>query len=455
MSAYVMDSALFCDQFGTQAMRDIYSDRMTVQKWLDVEVALARAEAELGIIPSHAAEEIAANGDAGTYDLAALKREMDVTAHPIVPLVRAIAKKCSGDAGQYVHWGATTQDIMDTGQILQIKEAWTHIAGDLDAVEANLITLARTHRATPMPGRTHGLHAQPITFGYKVAIWLAEIGRHKERMVECAKRLFIGQFSGAVGTMAALGSAGPKVHERAMQLLGLSVPKICWHTARDTMAEYACLMAMIAGTMGKMAHEIYLLQKTETAEVEEPFPEGRIGSSTMPHKRNPALCESIVALSRTVRSAVPLALENLVAEHERDKIGLHAEREYVARITAQTHAAIKKTVTVSGGLTVRPAAMQRNLSVTGGLTLSEAVMMKLAETIGRQDAHEIVYKACIEVAQTGRDMKSVLLEVPTISEKISPAALDELLDPSAYTGLAAEFTDRVLADMESLGDRKI
>jgi len=448
MGASVIDSALFCDQFGTREMRDIFGDRMTVQKWLDTEAALARAEAELGIIPAEAADEIAANSDAENYDLAGLKREMDVTAHPIIPLVRAITAKCKGDAGQYVHWGATTQDIMDTGQILQIKDAWSHIAADLDAVEANLISLARAHRATPMPGRTHGLHAQPITFGYKVAVWLAEIRRHRQRMAECARRLFTGQFSGAVGTMAAIGEKGPDVQKRMMALLGLAAPEICWHTARDRLAEYACLMAMIAGTMGKMAHEIYLLQKSETAEVEEPFPEGRVGSSTMPHKRNPALCESVAALARTVRGCVPLALENLVAEHERDKIGLHAEREYVARLTAGTHAAIRKMAVVSAGLTVRPAAMLRNLSVTGGLTLSEAVMMKLAETAGRQHAHDIVYEACMKAAATGRDIKSVLLEDPAISGKISPAALDALLDPSAYTGLAAGFADEVLMMVE-------
>jgi len=444
MSTYVADSALFRDQFGTPEMRAVFDDRMTVQKWLDVEVALARAEAELGLIPLEAAEVIAQAGDAADYDLDAMKAEMDRTSHPIVPLVRAMEEKCPGEAGGYIHWGATTQDIMDTGQILQIKDAWAQIAEDLDTLDKNLAVLARTHRVTPMAGRTHGQQAQPVTFGYKVAVWLDEVRRHRTRMDQAAERLFVGQFSGAVGTLAAIGKPGLAVQERMMEILGLRVPTVCWHVARDGMAEAAFVMAALAGTMGKIAHETFLMSKTELAEVEEPFPPGKVGSSTMPHKRNPAICESVVALARAARYCVAPALENIVAENERDKIGLQAEREYVSRLHGHAHAAVKKMVVLTGGLTVKTGNMRRNLDVTGGLMLSEAVMMALAPVLGRQQAHHVVYEAAQQAAVDGRTMKEALKDVPEVSDKLSEAELDAILDPAAYTGLSAEFVDRVL-----------
>ena len=445
MSIYVADSELFRDQFSTPEMRIIFDDRMTVQKWLDVEVALARAEAELGMIPAAAAEEIAGVGDAVDYDLAAMKAEMDRTSHPIVPLVRAMEEKCKGDAGGYIHWGATTQDIMDTGQILQIKDAWKVIADDLELLETKLAELAREHRATPMAGRTHGQQAQPVTFGYKVAVWLDEVRRHQVRMGEAAGRSFMGQFSGAVGTMAAIGEDGLAVQELMMAKLDLKVSNISWHVARDTMAEIAFVMASVAGTMGKIAHEIFLMSKTELAEVEEPFPPGKVGSSTMPHKRNPAICESVVALGKAAKYCVTPALENLIAENERDKIGLQAEREYVARLHGHTHAAVKKMVVLTAGLNVKVDNMRRNLDITGGLMLSEAVMMALAPVLGRQEAHEIIYEAAQKAAVEGRTMKEALGDVPAVMEKFSDTEIDAILDPAAYTGLSAAFVDRVLS----------
>ncbi len=446
MTAYVGDSELFRDQFGTAEMREVFDDRMTVQKWLDTEAALAWAEADLGIIPQSAAEEIAAIGNAADYDLTVLKAEMDRTSHSIVPLVRAMKAKCSTEAGGYIHWGATTQDIMDTGLVLQIKDAWNVIAADLDALEGNLIGLARAHRDTPMAGRTHGQQAQPVTFGYKVAIWITEVRRHRVRMDQCAERLFMGQFSGAVGSMAAIGPQGPEVQLRMMDILGLSVPPISWHVARDTLAEAASVMAMVAGTMGKIAQEIFFMSKTELAELEEPMPAGKVGSSTMPHKRNPAICEGVVALSRTARGCVPPAFENIVAENERDKIGLQAEREYIARLHLHTHATVKKMVVCTGGLTVKADNMRRNLDVTGGLILSEAVMMALASVLGRQEAHEIVYQAAQQAAVDRRPMKEALMAVPEIIDILSEAEIDAALDPAAYTGLCAAFVDQVLKE---------
>ncbi|MEX0694248.1 MAG: adenylosuccinate lyase [Rhodospirillales bacterium] len=437
MGAYVIDSELFRDQFSTAAMRDIFSDRRTVQSWLDVEVALADAEAELGIIPAASAEAIRGASDAALYDLAVMKLEMDRTAHPIVPLVRMIAEKCADDLGQFVHWGATTQDITDTGMILQIRDAVDVIEGRLDALAASLTDHAVTHAATAMPGRTHGQHAQPVTFGYKVAVWLDEVRRHQTRMDEMRPRLLVGQFGGAVGTLAALGDQGFAVRSKLMSNLELGEPAITWHTARDRLVELISLLAMIAGTCGKIAHEVFLMQKTELQEVEEPNPSGKVGSSTMPHKRNPAICEGVVALARTVRSSVPLAFETLIGEHERDKISLQTEREFIARTLCQTDAALAKTIVVCEGLDVRVANMRRNLDITNGLTLSEAVMMSLGEKLGRQKAHDILHHACTSAFKENTSMRDALMQLAEVRAVLSEDEIDALLDSEAYIGLAA------------------
>jgi adenylosuccinate lyase len=437
MSAYVIDSELFRDQFSTAEMREIFSDRRTVQAWLDVEIALADAEAELGIIPEDAARAIRDAGDAGRFDLAEMKKEMDRTAHPIVPLVRMIAAKCPDDLGEFVHWGATTQDIIDTGMILQIRDAMDVIDGRLEALSAALADQSVTHAATAMPGRTHGQHAQPVTFGYKTAIWLDEVRRHQTRMDEMRPRLLVGQFGGAVGTLAALGDQGFAVREKLMRNLELEEPAITWHTARDRLVEMVSILAMIAGTCGKIAHEVFLMQKTELQEVEEPYPAGKVGSSTMPHKRNPAICEGIVALARTARSNVSLAFETLIGEHERDKISLQTEREFIARTVCHADAALSKTIVVCEGLHVRAENMRRNLDITRGLTLSEAVMMSLGEKLGRQTAHDILHSACTTAFKEDTTMRDALLQIPEVTDALSEGEIDALLDPEAYIGLAA------------------
>lgn len=437
MAAYVIDSELFRDQYSTADMREVFSDQRTVQAWLDVEVALADAEAELGIIPEEAARAIRDAGDAADYDLSEMKREMDRTAHPIVPLVRMIGAKCPDGLGEYVHWGATTQDITDTGMILQIRDAMEIIDGRLEALTAALADQAVTHAATAMPGRTHGQHAQPVTFGYKAAIWLDEVRRHQTRMDEMRPRLLAGQFGGAVGTLAALGDQGFAVREKLMRNLELEEPAITWHTARDRIVEMVSVLAMIAGTCGKIAHELFLMTKTELQEVEEPYPAGKVGSSTMPHKRNPAICESIAGLARTVRSSVSMAFETLVGENERDKIALNTEREFIARTVCQTDAALAKTVLLCEGLDVRAGNMRRNLDITKGLTLSEAVMMQLGEKLGRQTAHDILHAACTTAFKQDTTMKDALMQIDTVTDVLSEDEIDALLDPEAYIGLAA------------------
>jgi len=445
LAAYVIDSELFRDQFGTQTMRDIFSDQTTVQRWLDVEAALAKVQAEMGIIPQDAALEIQRKAKVENIDLAKLKAEMDRTAHPIVPLLRAMKAVCDGEAGEYIHWGATTQDIMDTGTVLQIRDALDHIEKDYRDLYNNTRELARKYRDQVMVGRSHGQQALPITFGFKAAGWAEELRRNYQRLRQMRDRVLVGQFSGAVGTLAALGDDGIEVQERLFKELGLGCPTITWHTSRDSYAELISTLAIACGTAGKIAHEIFSLQKTETAELEEPFATGKVGSSTMPHKRNPPICEGVIAVNRIVRSTVSLAIEGIVADHERDKVVLQSEREYISKVFNMTHAAIKKMVFVTGGLSVRTKNMERNLHIQKGLLMSESVMMGLSDALGRQRAHEILYEICMEVFEQDTPLKDALLKNEEIMKRLTEADIDKLLSPHAYVGQAAAFVDRVLA----------
>ncbi|SFC43792.1 3-carboxy-cis,cis-muconate cycloisomerase [Cupriavidus sp. OV038] len=444
MAAYVIDSALFRDQFSTAQMREIFSDETTVQRWLDVEAALAKVQARLGIIPQRAADEICAKARVELIDLPDLKREMDRTSHPIVPLLRAMKKVCSGDAAEYIHWGATTQDIIDTGTMLQVRDALEVIGTRYAELEGHLVKLAQTHRDLTMVARSHGQQALPITFGFKAAVWVEEMRRNQERFAAMKQRVLVGQFSGAVGTLAALGDKGIAVQEALFEELGLGCPRIHWHVSRDSIAELACVLAICTGTIGKIAHEVYSLQKTETAELEEPFSMGKVGSSTMPHKRNPPTCETVVALARLVRNTAPMALESIMAEHERDKIVLQTEREFISRLCCMSDAAALKLGYVCANLTVRPANMEKNLFIQRGLLMSEAVMMGLSDRLGRQEAHEIVYEVCMDVFERGGDFREALLANPKVAAGIDAQTIDKMLDPHGYTGMAGFFVDRVV-----------
>jgi adenylosuccinate lyase len=445
MSAYVIDSTLFRDQFSTAQTRDIFSDERTVQRWLDVEAALAKVQARMGIIPQKAADEIIAKAKVENIDLSDLKHEMDRTSHPIVPLLRAMKKVCDGDAVEFIHYGATTQDIVDTGTVLQIRDALMLIEQHYRDLLGHLLALAAKHRDLTMVARSHGQQALPITFGLKAAVWAEEMRRNLERFEAMKPRVLVGQFSGAVGTLAALGDKGIEVQEALFEELGLACPRIHWHVSRDGIAELACVLAICTGTIGKIAHEIYSLQKTETAELEEPFTTGKVGSSTMPHKRNPPTCEGIVALSRVVRSIAPLALEAMMAEHERDKIVLQTEREFIPRLCCMSDAAAVKMGYVCANLSVRGTNMEKNLYIQRGLLMSEAVMFQLGEHLGKQEAHEIVYEICMDVFETGGDFREALLANPLVASKLDGAAIDRMLDPHAYTGMSGVFVDRVVA----------
>jgi len=451
MSAHIIDSIFFKDLYGTEAMRLVFDDLNLLQKWLDVEVALATAEAEIGLIPAYAAEEIIHCARAEALDTGRIKQLIDQTVHPIVPLIRVLAETCAGDAGEYIHWGATTQDIMDTANVLQLKEAIAILEDRLKTWVDALTTLAVKHRDTIMAGRTHGQQALPITFGFKVAVWLAEVQRHQQRLAECKPRLLVGQFAGAAGTLASVPEHGLQIQQRMMQILGLGVPLITWHTARDGFAEFTMLLGMLVGTSGKIAREVIALQKTELSEVEEPFNEGKVGSSTMPHKRNPMLCEAIVALARLVMNLVPNALDGLIQEHERDWTYEHMEWAYLPEACIMTDGALSLITRVLQGLQVKPERMSANLEQLNGLMMSEKVMLALGKKVGRQTAHDVIYHCSMRAFEENRLFRETLIEHPVVAQHLTTEAIEQLLDPYQYTGLAGEFVDRVVKSVERRG----
>ena len=444
MTSHILDSQFLKDLYGTPEMRAVFDEMHLLQKWLDAEVALAQAEAELSIIPEAAAIEITRRAVAEQLDLPRLKRLIDQTVHPIVPVIRVLQSACDEDAGEYIHWGATTQDIMDTAMVLQIKEAMTILEQRLTDLAFVLSESALKYRDLPMAGRTHGQQALPITLGYKLAVWLAEVDRHRQRLAQIKPRLLVGEFGGAVGTLASVSESGLQIQQGMMQRLGLGVPLISWHTARDNLAEFAATLSLIAATMGKIAHEIISLQRTEIAEVEEPFNTGKVGSSTMPHKRNPMLCEAIVALARLVMRTTPTAMDAMIQEHERDWVSDHMEWAYLPEICIMTDGAVHLTCRVLAGLHVYPDRMRRNLNQTDGLMLSEAVMLTLAQKIGRQTAHDVVYECAMRSVDSGLPFRQTLAEHPLAAAHLPPQEIERLLDPLQYTGLAAQFVDRLL-----------
>jgi len=445
MPVHILDSPILQDLFGTPQMRGVFDNQSTVQKWLDFEVALARAEAEIGVIPQSAAVEITRVSQAERIDMARLKQGIDFTMHPIVPLLRLVGELCQGGAGEWVHYGATTQDAIDTGLVLQIKDAIGIFSQRLGEMDTMLTDLARRYRDTLMPGRTHGQHALPITFGFKVAVWLDEFRRHAARLDACKGRVLTGQFGGAVGTLAGVAEHGIDIRRRMMALLGLGVPTITWHVAHDDFAEFANVVSLIAGSCGKIAHEIILLQKSEVMEVEEPWAEGKVGSSTMPHKRNPMMCEAIVALARLCFNQARAALDGMIVEHERDWTFNHMEWAYLPELCVMADGALAQTLRVLHGMRIYPDRMRQNIDALGGLMLSENVMFALGERIGKQTAHHVVQDCAMRSVNEHISFADALAADPTVSSHLTQDDIARLLDPTHYTGLAGAMVDAVLA----------
>lgn len=445
LTASITDSVVFADLFGTRAMRAIFTDRARLQRCLDVEMALARVQARLGIIPAEASAEINRHGGADLYDLDQLAAGTLRAGSPIVPIVNALVARCAGGHGEWAHWGATTQDIMDTAMVLQIRDALMLVSQDLGSIRQGLADLARRHRDVPMAGRSNLQHAIPITFGYKAAVQLAAFQRHAARLDQLRSRLLVGEFGGAVGTLASLGTQGLAVQQGLCAELGLGQPVIAWHVARDAVAECGQFLALLTASCAKLALDVRLLMQTEVAEAFEPFQAGRGSSSTMPQKRNPVAGNFVHACAALVRNLSSTLTEAMVQDHERATGPFQMEWAAVPEIFCLSSGALSHAAGLAQGLVIDPQRMRRNLDMTGGLLLSEAVMMGLGPALGRQVAHDLVYDICREVAQGHGNFLDLLSANPQIAAQMTRDQLAALLDPARYTGLAGEMVDRVLA----------
>ena len=443
-STTVLDSILFRDAFGTPAMREVFSDFSLISRYAEVEIALAKAEARCGVIPVDAADEIAKRTDVAALDFDLLRSETDIVGYPILPLVHQMAKQC-GDAGRYVHWGATTQDIMDTAVVLQVRAGLEIIESDIAALRGILAGLARRYRETPMAGRTHLQQALPVTFGYKCAIWLAMFDRHAERLAQLKPRVLVGQFAGAAGTLASLGDKGFEVQKALCEELGLGVPVSTWHVARDGFAEVMNFLALVTGSLGKVALDIMMMASTEFGEVYEPFVKGRGASSTMPQKRNPISSELMLAAAKGVRQHAGLMLDAMVQDFERATGPWHAEWMAIPESFVLTAGSLHQAKFALGGLIVDEKKMADNLDISRGLIVAEAVMMGLAPDLGRQEAHDVVYDACRVANDKGMTLADALSADSRVSARIDRATIERLTSPKNYLGLAPEMVDRVLA----------
>jgi len=445
MAVNPADGLVWGTLYGTDAMRAAVGERALLAAMLRVEAALARAQARLGIVPQPAADAITAAADVDRLDLPALAAATRNTGYPVVGLVKQLSALAGTEAGRWTHWGATTQDILDTAQVLALREAVSLIERDLGAVIAALAARAREHRDTVMAGRTHLQHALPTTFGLKCAVWLMPLLATRERIAQMRPRLLRVQFGGAAGTLASLGERGLEVVRELARELDLAEPEAPWHVARDAFAEAVSVLGILTGALAKMATDVMLLMQTEVAEVFEPHAPGRGGSSTMPQKRNPIACEYVIAQARGVQALVPLVMGAMAGDQERATGPWQAEPLAIPQAFLLAHGALDQARLIAEGMVVDAARMRRNLAATGGLIMAEAVMMGLAPVLGRGAAHDAVHHACDVALAEGVPLAEALAREAAVAAALTPERIAAITDPASYLGAAGAFVDRVLA----------
>ncbi|NDL61486.1 adenylosuccinate lyase [Acerihabitans arboris] len=450
MASHLIDFVLIGNNFGTPEMREVWSESSRLARQIEVEVALALAEGELGVIPEAAAQAIARRADAGQLNLDDIAQSGAEMKHSLMPTLAALQKQC-GDAGEYIHYGATTQDIVDTATVLQLRQAFDIIERDATLLAVELRRLAKKYQHTPMTGRTHGMQALPTTFGFKVAVWLDEFVRHLTRLQEIKPRALTGNISGAICTYASFGPQGPAIERLTLDKLGLNTPNIGWQAARDRFSEFASVAVLISGTLGKIGNEFYNLMRSEINEIEEAFSAGKIGSTTMPHKRNPAALEGLASLTAPVLKSAALIYESMHVEHERDAMSWRAEWIALPEICIYLSAQLQNALGILRGITVNEAQMLANLHLQGGLLLSEKVMFELGKTLGKQTAHHLVYECSMQAYEQKRPFKEVLLAHPTLRATVTETQLDQWLDPTNYLGSAPEKVDEVILAANASG----
>ena len=449
MGATVIDSRIFGNIFGSDAMRHVWSDENRTAKYLAIERALAIVQGRLGIIPQEAADEIVRNCDIGRIDMDKLREQTERIGYPVLGVVSQLNALCRDKLGEYCHWGATTQDITDTATVMQIREGLDIVDADLAALSKALADLARRYRDTPIVGRSNLQQAIPVTFGYKMATILAAIERHRERLAQLKPRVLVGEFGGACGTLASIERGAMETQAGLMAELGLGQPAIAWHTVRDNIAEVGCFLGLVGGTLGKIAMDVKLMMQTEVGEVYEPFAHGRGSSSTMPQKRNPISSCYIHAAVSVVRQHAAALMDAMIADHERSTGPWEIEWISLPESFCLMAGALKQTRFVLEGLEVDAAKMRANIDLTNGLVMSEAVMMGLGRHIGREYAHDLVYDICREAVAKSRPLLDLLAEHPEINRHLDRAALAKLCDPANYLGQAGVMVDRVLAGLQS------
>jgi 3-carboxy-cis,cis-muconate cycloisomerase len=438
---------------GNAAANALWSPRATVQAMLDVEAALARASALHGVIPASAVDAIAAACNADSIDADALMTGAQAGGNLAIPLVKqltAVVKANDAEAAKYVHWGATSQDIIDTGVVLQLRAALDLIDADLRVLSDALVRQATTHRATPMIGRTWLQQALPITLGLKFAQWLDAVTRHRARLAELRARVLVLQFGGAAGTLASLRDQALPVARALADDLGLGLPALPWHTQRDRIAEAASFLGMLTGSLGKIARDISLMMQTELGEVAEPAAAGKGGSSTMPHKRNPVGCAAVLTAATRAPNLVATIFAGMVQEHERALGGWQAEWEALPDLARLTAGALANIVAIVPDMEVNSTRLAHNLNATHGLVLGEAVMLALGDAIGRMEAHKLVEQASKAAVAKGVALYDELAANEIVMRHLPDDRLKPLLDPANYVGQAHAFVDAAIENSKKL-----
>jgi len=449
MASTIIDSRIFGNIFGTDAMRSVWSDENRTACYVAIEKALAVVQGRLGIIPQEAADEIVSKCDIANIDMEKLRAQTERIGYPILGVVSQLNALCRDKLGEYCHWGATTQDITDTATVMQIREGLALVDADLAALSAALAGLARRYRDTPIVGRSNLQQAIPVTFGYKMATILAAVERHRERLEQLKPRVLVGEFGGACGTLASIDQHAMETQAGLMAELKLGQPAIAWHTVRDTIAEVGAFLGLVGGTLGKISMDVKLMMQTEVGEVYEPYAHGRGSSSTMPQKRNPISSCYIHAAVSVVRQHSAALMDAMIADHERSTGPWEIEWIVLPEAFCLMAGALKQTRFMVEGLEVDAARMRANIDLTNGLVMSEAVMMGLGRYIGREYAHDLVYDICREALKQKRPLLDLLAEQPEINRHLDRSALAKLTDPANYLGQAGVMVDRVLASLDT------
>ncbi len=420
---------------------EIFEERSVFQSYLDVEVALAKAQAKIGVIPDWAADIITEKAQIGNINMDAVHEGLLKMGHRLVPLIWELDRVCGEKAGGYIHWGATTQNITQTGKLLLVKQCHDFYIKQLKQLLLTLAELADRTKGYALPGRTHGQHAVPATFGYKVAVWIDELSRHLNRLKGCEERVFVTMLGGGAGTMASVGKEGIETQNLMAEILGMGSMSMPSRVIGDHITEYVTILGLISATSSKMAREVYTMMKQEFGELEEPISEGSVGSSTMPQKRNPKRSNQIVASAAEVRTLVSLSLESMQTEHEADSALESMSTRALYGSCQLTGNILILLNELFSNIQVFPDRMRKNLDLSGGLIMSERVMLELGKKIGRQKAHDAVYEAAQKSVNQARPFTETLAEEPEVVNILNEEQIADLLDPEQYTGLCSYFAE--------------